>query len=160
MASFPFSVTDNQGNPIEGAEISIQINTGPCAGSKATGYTNASGAAAVDDGCYFPSTVAYTVSAIGFQPQSGTANGWGGAHTVQVALPRITEPGAFGCPQGYVNINGQCVQASATNLLQNLLSAIKNNWLLILVLLFGVVFAFLLLWRPRSAGNVIRAVKQ
>lgn len=144
----PFAVFDKAGNPISGAEVQLIAGKGWCNGRTVSGYTNYGGGVTLDDGCYFASTDSYTVSAAGFQSVSGTVYGLGKAAETQVSLSSIEAPGLLGCPSGFTQINGQCIQEPQAKQFTNLFNLIKANWLLIVVLVLAFAFAAMLFLNP------------
>jgi hypothetical protein len=154
-----YTVTDETGTLLAGAEVSQQNTKGWCGLNPVDGYTDSSGVVKLDDGCYTGATGTWTVSAPGYQSKSGTFNApWPGGANVSVALSSVASAPVDGlCPPGYVDQGGECVQAASSNWGAILGQTIKANWLLITVLLVVVALVAAMLWRPKAFSSAVGA---
>jgi hypothetical protein len=145
-----FTVRDATGNAIAGANVSMTTAPGWCSGNTVQGSTDQSGNVTLDNGCFSSSGVTYKVTAVGYEESDGTAQlVWPGPTQVNVTLNAVqgTGPGGL-CLPGYVNQNGQCVQASVTNWL----SWVENNWLFVLLIVAIVIFVLVIFLNPQVLG--------
>jgi hypothetical protein len=160
MGALTYTATDETGTPLAGVHVSQKTVGGWCAANTQDGYTDASGKVTLDNGCIFPSDVNWTAEAPGYQSQSGKQSiPFGGSGNVNVSMPHIVSTILGQCPPGYVqDSSGNCVQAASANILQLALDFIKNNWLLILVLVAAAAVLALLFFRPGTVAQVAGAV--
>jgi hypothetical protein len=156
-----YIVTDASGTPLSGVQVAQQNKAGWCGANPVNGFTDSSGKLSLDNGCYAGATGTWTASAPGYETQSGTFNApWPGGAKVPVAMSAVAaSPIAGVCPPGYVDQNGECVQAASPNFLALLGSTIKDNWLLIVVLLVVVALVAAMLWKPKSFASAVGAVQ-
>jgi 5-hydroxyisourate hydrolase-like protein (transthyretin family) len=159
LGAAKYTVIDaSSGAPIIGAAVKQSTVAGWCNAYTATQYTNQAGQTTIDDNCWTDATVNYQVTAAGYNSESGSAQlNIGFMPEITVSLNKLANSQGP-CPLGYVMYNGQCVKSSGTQILGTILDWIKTNWLFVLVLLFAIVFAILLLWKPQILfGSAIKA---
>jgi len=145
-----FTVRDATGNPIAGANVSMTTAPGWCSGNTVQGSTDQSGNVTLDNGCWSSSGVTYKATAVGYQESDGTAQlVWPGPTQVNVTLNAVENSGPSGlCLPGYVNQNGQRVQASGTNWL----SWLESNWLFVLLIVGIIIFVLMMFLNPEILG--------
>ena len=105
-----FTVIDQNGSPIMGAEVTMTSHCSPYGGQTVTGYTNADGQVQLATGCAYNGTFTYQVSAPGYNTVNGNGslicNPYigGGCHasvTVFLTFP-TSGSGGLTPPQGAV----------------------------------------------------------
>jgi hypothetical protein len=146
-----FTVRDATGNPIAGANVAMTSSAGWCNGNTVDGATDSNGNVQLDNGCWSSSSVTYSVSAVGYQSKTNQTAQlvWPGPTQINVTLNAVQGQGPGGlCLPGYVNQNGQCVQASGTNWL----SWLENNWLFVLLIVAVIIFILVTFLNPQVLG--------
>jgi hypothetical protein len=159
MGALTYTATDENGTPLAGVHVSQKTVGGWCAANTQDGYTDASGKVTLDNGCIFPSDVNWTAQAPGYQSQSGHASiPFTGSGSVDISMPYVVSSIGGQCPPGYVqDSSGNCVQIAGSNWLQLAFDFVKNNWLLILVLVAAAAVLALLFLRPGTVAQVTGA---
>ena len=121
---------------------------GWCSGETNVGFTDPNGVVVLDTGCWTNAHITYSVNAVGYQSSSGESEAEIGVYPTQVnvALNAVQKPNLFGCPLGYQNIAGECVQSSQAG--GGILGFLEQNWLFLLVIVAVIVFIILLFLNP------------
>jgi len=103
-----FTVIDQNGSPIMGAEVTMTSHCSPYGGQTVTGYTNADGQVQLATGCAYNGTFTYQVSAPGYNTVNGNGslicNPYigGGCHASVTVYLTSLQSGGLTSPQGAV----------------------------------------------------------
>lgn len=165
MAVEWYKATDPQGNPLPGVQVSQKTAPGWCGENPVSGFADSQGIVSLDPGCPFGASGTWAASAPGYQSQSGTwnNNGFENKDNPVVITMRNTATAdpSGNCPWGYTKdpTTGDCVKQSSPNYFANVMSWIKQNWLLLIVLLAAIAFIVLLFYNPSFFSGKLRISK-
>jgi len=169
-----FLVTDQNGNPIQGAKVEAHSNCATFGGGmNFGGYTDGSGLTNyLDTGCNFGGQASATATADGYQSNSinfsipeCSLGALCGNINQTIALNQIlttpmncslTNP----CPSGYGCVSGTCIKNSGTTSysIDNFFATVKKNWLLIAVFIFIIVLVYIMIKRPDILKKTTKSI--